>query len=209
MTEAVVLASGGLDSAVCLALARRNGAEVLALGLDYGQRNSIELERLVAIAEGLDCETLVVPIDMRLWIEGGLVGQGTVEASETTTNYVPARNLVFLAVAASVAEACGATRIYLGATAADGHHPDCRPAFFDSLRATLAAGLDRPPEVRTPLIGLSKTQVVQAAVRFGVPLELTWSCHLAGPAPCGGCAPCRLRAEAFDALRLDDPGIVP
>jgi 7-cyano-7-deazaguanine synthase len=210
-TEAVVLASGGLDSAVCLALAKRGGGGVLALGVDYGQRNHIELERLAAIAGRLGCETLIVPIDMGIWIQGGqgggLVGRGAVGASETTTNYVPARNLVFLSVAASVAEARGANRIYLGATAADSHHPDCTPAFFDTLRATLIAGLDRPPGLRTPLIGLSKTQVVQAAIELGVPLELTWSCHLAGPKPCGGCAPCRLRAETFAKLGLDDPGI--
>jgi len=205
---ALVLASGGLDSSVCLALARRNGTEVLALGFDYDQRNRIELERLQAIAARLGCKTLIVPLAMGLWLDSGLVGRGRVEASETITNYVPARNLIFLAIAASIAEARGATLIYLGATAADGHHPDCTPAFLDRVRTTLAAGLDKPPELRTPLIGLSKSQVVRTAIELRVPLELTWSCHLAGPLPCGGCAPCRLRAQTFADLGLDDPGSV-
>jgi 7-cyano-7-deazaguanine synthase len=203
----VVLASGGLDSSVCLALARRGGCPVLALGFDYGQRNRIELNRLVAIADRLECEVLIVPIAMHLWFQGELVGHGTPQLSETTTNYVPARNLIFLAVAASVAEARGAGLIYLGATAADRHHPDCTLAFFGAFRATLTTGLDQPPEFRTPLVGLSKAQVVRSAVEMRVPLELTWSCHLPGPEPCGGCAPCRLRRETFADLGLSDPGV--
>jgi 7-cyano-7-deazaguanine synthase len=207
---AVVLASGGLDSSVCLALAKRGGGKVLALGFDYGQRNRIELARLREVAERLACEVLIVPIDMGLWIQGGgLVGDGPAEASETISNYVPARNLVFVSVAASVAEARGAGRLYLGATASDSHHPDCTPAFFDSLRATLTAGLVQPPELLTPLIGLSKAQVVLAAIEMGVPLDLTWSCHLPGPEPCGGCAPCRLRRETFTDLGLHDSGGTP
>lgn len=206
---AVVLASGGVDSSVCLALAARRGRPVLALGFDYGQRNRIELDRLVAIAGRLACEVMIVPVAMDRWLRGGLVGQGPVHADATVTNYVPARNLLFLAVAASVAEARGADRIYLGATAADAHHPDCRPAFLDGFRATLAAGLERPPQLRTPLIGLSKAQVIRSAITLAVPLELTWSCHLPGPEPCGGCAPCRLRRDTFADLGLSDPGGAP
>ena len=201
-----MLASGGLDSSVCLALARRNGGEVLAVGVDYGQRNRIELERLSAVADRLACEVLIIPVNMRLWAQGGLMGQGQPEASESVLNYVPARNLIFVALAASVAEARGARLLYLGATASDSHHPDCTPAFFVTVRASLATGLARPPELRTPLIGLSKAQVVQAAIELEVPLELTWSCHLPGPEPCGGCAPCRLRRDTFADLRLQDPG---
>lgn len=203
----MVLASGGIDSSLCLALARRGGDPVLALGLDYGQRNRIELERLDQIAEVLGCEALVIPLDMRQWIPAaGLMGAGDAEPSETVTNYVPARNLVFLAVGASVAEARGAGRLYLGATAADWHHPDCTPAFLGAFRAALAAGLAAPPVLRTPLVGMSKAQVVLAAREMGVPLHLTWSCHLPGPKPCQGCAPCRVRAQTFADLDLPDPG---
>ncbi len=204
---AVVLASGGIDSSVCLALARRAGGTVLALGFDYGQRNRIELERMDRIAKALGCEVLVVPLNMGAWIPEGLVGCGPPPpAVQEGTNYVPARNLVFLAVGASVAEGRGARRLYLGATAADWHHPDCTPAFFSAFRATLAAGLDAPPVLRTPLVGLTKAQVVLAAIRLGVPLELTWSCHLPGPDPCGGCAPCRIRHDTFADLGVPDAG---
>lgn len=204
---AVVLASGGIDSSVCLALARRSGGPVLALGLDYGQRNRIELERLEQIARVLGCEVLVVALDMRRWSPPiGLLGTGVVEASETVTNYVPGRNLVFLAVGASVAEARGAGRLYLGATAADGHHPDCTPPFIGAFDTVLATGLAAPPVLRTPLLGMTKAQVVLAARAFGVPLQLTWSCHLPGPEPCQGCAPCRVRADTFADLGLADPG---
>ncbi len=203
---AVVLASGGIDSSVCLALARRSPGPVLALGLDYGQRNRIELARLDSVATALGCEMLVVSLDMRRWIQGGLLGCGVPEASEHDTNYVSARNLVFLAIGASVAESRGADRLYLGATAADGHHPDCTERFFGPFRAALATGLDRPPLLRTPLVGFGKAQVVRIAIALGVPLDLTWSCHLSGPVPCGGCAPCRVRRDTFADLGLRDPG---
>ena len=201
---AVVLASGGLDSSVCLALARRTGGPVLALGFDYGQRNRIELERLAQIAMTLDCEVLIVSLDMSTWALSGLIGSGIPEISDMS-NYVPARNLVFLAVGASVAEARGARRLYLGAGAADLHHPDCTPTFLDAFRVALAAGLRTPPVLRTPLIGLTKAQIVLAAIELGVPVHLTWSCHLAGPRPCGGCAPCCLRRETFADLGRPDP----
>ena len=203
--DAVVLASGGIDSAVCLALARRGGGEVLALGIDYGQRNRIELEHLPALAAALGCASLVVTVDMRPWMSVGLVGSQRPPA-DGDTNYVPARNLVFLAIAASVAEARGAARIYLGATAADRHHPDCTEAFFAPFRAALCHGLDRPPALRTPLAGFGKADVLRLAIALDVPLALTWSCHLEGPAPCGGCAPCRLRRQTFTDLALADPG---
>lgn len=203
---AVVLASGGIDSSVCLALAKRSRGPVLALGIDYGQRNRIELERLDQVAAVLACDVLVVSLDMSRWFQGMLLGRGVPETNEHGTNYVPARNLVFLAIGASVAETRGAGRLYLGATAADWHHPDCTERFFGSFRAALSVGLDRPPVLRTPLVGFSKAQVVRAALELGVPLNLTWSCHLPGPVPCGGCAPCRVRQETFAGLGLPDPG---
>jgi 7-cyano-7-deazaguanine synthase len=203
-----VLASGGIDSSVCLALARRSGTPVLALGIDYGQRNAIELERLAEIASVLRCEVIVVRLDMRAWVVGGLVGSGIPAAADGSTNYVPARNLMFLAVGASVAEARGARRLYLGASAADLHHPDCTPSFLDAFRTALATGLHAPPVLRTPLIGLTKAEIVLAARTLGVPLHLTWSCHLPGPTPCGGCAPCRVRRETFADLGRPDPALV-
>jgi 7-cyano-7-deazaguanine synthase len=184
---------------------RRSDANVLALGVDYGQRNRIELDRLDQISARMEIEALRVSIDMGKWLRGGLIGQedpGDLAAS----NYVPGRNVIFLSVAASVAEARGAGRIYVGATASDHHHPDCRPAFFAAYQEALRQGQDAAPEVRAPLVGLSKAQVVRAALSLGVPLELTWSCHLPGPEPCMGCGPCRLRRETFAEIGMDDPG---
>jgi 7-cyano-7-deazaguanine synthase len=198
----VVLASGGIDSSLCIALAARSGGPVLALGIDYGQRNQIELDRLAAVAARLGVETLIVNIDMAGWLSGGLIGRDAAGPDPAATNYVPARNIILLSIAASVAEARGADRIYLGATAADWRHPDCRPTFFAAFAAALKLGQDSAPDLRTPLAGLSKTQVVRAALTFGVPLELTWSCHMAGPVPCGICAPCGIRQETFAELGL-------
>jgi 7-cyano-7-deazaguanine synthase len=173
------------------------GAIVLASG-------GIELDRLRRIAAHLAVELLLVSIDMGGWLNGGLIGGGAIEPGAATTNYVPARNIILLSIAASVAEARGADRIYLGATASDHHHPDCRPAFMAAFGTALSLGQDAPPEVRTPLIGLSKAQIVQAAIAMNVPLEFTWSCHLAGPNPCMGCAPCQLRRQTFADLGLRD-----
>jgi 7-cyano-7-deazaguanine synthase len=206
LAGAVVLASGGIDSSLCLAVARTSGGPVLALGFDYGQRNAIELERLKCIAPRLGCELLVVPLEMRRWAPPGLVGvAGT--ASASGTNYVPARNLVFLSIGASVAESRGAARLYLGATAADLHHPDCRPAFLRAFQESIGTGLHQPPALRTPLTGLNKSQIVLGALKYRVPLELTWSCHLAGPVPCSDCAACRLRRETFSDLGIADPAL--
>jgi len=206
ITSAVVLASGGLDSAVCLALARRDGGAVLALGIDYGQRNRIELDRLPQVAARLGAETLIVPLDMRAWAPAGLVDTGT-PASDASSNYVPGRNLAFLGVAASVAEARGADRVYIGATAADFHHPDCTPAFLHAFSDALAAGMKCPPALRTPLLALNKSQIVLLALETGVPMDLTWSCHGSGPLPCTVCSPCRLRRETFADLNMADPAL--
>jgi 7-cyano-7-deazaguanine synthase len=207
-TSAVVLASGGLDSAVCLALARRDGGSVLALGIDYGQRNRIELDRLARIASHLDMETMIVSLDMRAWSPPGLVDVVAREVPGLAgTNYVPGRNLAFLGIAASVAEARGADRIYLGATAADLHHPDCTPAFLHAFREALATGMNAPPALRTPLVALNKSEIVLVALEMRVPIELTWSCHGPGPVPCGDCSPCRLRRDTFADLQLDDPAL--
>jgi 7-cyano-7-deazaguanine synthase len=185
-----------------MALAERSGGPVLALGLDYGQRNRIELDRLAVIADRMSIELLLVTIDMRGWLAGGLIGRDTAGPDSNATNYVPARNIVMLALAASVAEARAADRIYLGATAADHRHPDCQPGFLSAFGTALALGQDQAPALRTPLIGLSKLQVYRAAINLGVPLELTWSCHMAGPSPCGVCTPCAIRRETLADLGM-------
>lgn len=202
----VVLLSGGLDSAVCLGLAARQGPVPVALTFDYGQRNHTELERATQIAAHYGCEQVVVPLDLSRIAPGGLASDDATLGSI----YVPARNIVFLSVALAIAEARGADRVYLGSTAADGQHPDCRLAFFQAFQAMAAVGLpDDGPRVsvRTPLLGLSKSAVIIAGIHHRVPLELTWSCFEGGSAPCLRCPTCVVRQESFADLGCPDPAL--
>jgi 7-cyano-7-deazaguanine synthase len=206
VSGAVVLLSGGLDSAVCLGLAARHGATPVALTFDYGQRNRPELERAERIATHYGCDQVVVPLDLARIAPGGLAS-----ASGTLTSiYVPARNIVFLSVALAIAEARGLDRVYLGATAADHQHPDCRPAFFDAFQVMTDAGLpsDGPRvSLRTPLLGLNKSEVIIAGIHHRVPLELTWSCFETGPTPCLACPTCVVRRDSFADIGLPDPAL--
>jgi 7-cyano-7-deazaguanine synthase len=127
--------------------------------------------------------------------------------------YVPARNLIFLSVAMGVSEARDADAVYLGVNALDySGYPDCRPEFVRSFATTAALALKRgvegrPVEIRTPLIDLTKAQIVRLGLDVGAPLELTWSCYRGGPAPCGACDACRLRAKGFAEAGVADPAL--
>jgi 7-cyano-7-deazaguanine synthase len=220
----LVLFSGGLDSTVCLALADRealtSGAgRPVAIGFDYGQRHRTELERAAEIAASLGLERIVVELDTRGWGGSALtdsridVPVGSVSAASIPVTYVPARNLIFLSVAAGVAEARGLDRIFIGVNAVDySGYPDCRPEFVDAFREAARLGLKRgvegrPVEVVTPLVDLSKADIVRLGVELGAPLGLTWSCYQGGDAPCGGCDACVLRARGFAAAGVDDPAL--
>lgn len=198
--HAVILLSGGIDSAVCLALARTRHESLTAVSIDYGQRNRSELEAAGRLARWAGARHLAVPLDFGAW-SGGAGAKGG--------PYVPGRNLVFLALCVSVAEAAGARSIYIGATGSDRHFPDARPEFLAAFRqasemATKAGAEGAAIDIKAPLLPLSKDQVIAAAVRLGVPLELTRSCYEA-EAPCGQCGACRTRAEGFARARLTDP----
>jgi 7-cyano-7-deazaguanine synthase len=200
--RAVILLSGGIDSAVCLTLARRRCDNLIALTVDHGQRNRQELSAARQLADWSGASHLEVPLDFRAW-------NGVARAD--AGSYVPARNLVFLSIGVSVAEAADATAVYFGASASDRHFPDACADFVAAFRATasLATKAGRQGasiEVRAPLLPLSKVQVISAAVRLGVPLELTRSCY-AENAPCQVCGACRLRAEAFSKAGHTDPAL--
>ena len=222
MTGAVVVLSGGLDSTVCMAVARAGGAHLLALTFDYGQRHRTELDAAAAVAGHYGAEHLVVPIDLRGWggsaltdesIEVPAAAAAAGSASGIPATYVPARNLIFLAVAMGVAEARGADAVYLGVNALDySGYPDCRPEFVESFRATAALALKRgvegrPVDVLVPLIRLTKAEIVRLGAGLGAPLHLTWSCYRGGAAPCGDCDSCALRAKGFAEAGLADPAI--
>jgi 7-cyano-7-deazaguanine synthase len=215
--RAVVVLSGGLDSTVCLALAARDGGELVALTFDYGQRHRVEIDRARAVADRCGADWLCVELDASRWGGSALTDSSIavpvdgVQADEIPATYVPARNLIFLAVAMGVAEARDADAVYLGVNALDySGYPDCRPEFIDSFRRTAALALKRgvegrPVDIRTPLIDLTKAGIVRLGIEVGAPVELTWSCYFGGPEPCGVCDACRLRAKGFAEAGVDDP----
>jgi 7-cyano-7-deazaguanine synthase len=219
--KALVILSGGLDSTVCTALAVRDHGEVLALTFDYGQRHRLELERAAAVCARYQVEQLVVTLDASRWGGSALTdpaidvpdAQPGPPPTEIPATYVPARNLVFLAVAMGVAEARRADVVYLGVNALDySGYPDCRPEFVRSFEATAALALKRgiegdPVEVRTPLVDLTKADIVRLGLALDAPLRLTWSCYRGGPRPCGRCDACALRAKGFAEAGVPDPAL--
>jgi 7-cyano-7-deazaguanine synthase len=202
-----------------MAVARRDGAGALvAVTFDYGQRHRIELERAAAVAGAFGAEHLVTSIDMGGW-GGSALTDDSIDVpaagagSGIPVTYVPARNLIFLSLAAGIAEAKGVGPVYLGVNALDySGYPDCRPEFIESFRATAALALKRgvegdPIEIRTPLIDATKAGIVRLGLELGAPLHLTWSCYRGGPAPCGNCDACTLRAKGFAEAGVTDPAL--
>ena len=224
--RAVVLLSGGLDSATCLAVARQEGFAVHALTVAYGQRHARELEAARRVAEHLGVqEHVVARVDASVFRGSALVGDAPVPrdrdlaAPETSIppTYVPARNTVFLSLALAWAETLETGVLFLGVNAVDySGYPDCRPdyvAAFERMAnlATRAAVEGRCPVfVRAPLQHLTKAEIIQKGLALGVNYGLTWSCYDPTPEgkPCGGCDSCRLRAEGFRAAGVPDPLLV-
>jgi 7-cyano-7-deazaguanine synthase len=216
----LVVLSGGLDSTVCMALAAREGP-VVAVTFDYGQRHRVELDRAAAVAARYRAEQLVVRLDASQWGGSALTdpsidvpdSQGDTQSSRIPVTYVPARNLIFLSVAAGVAEVREADAIYIGVNALDySGYPDCRPEFIESFAATAALALKRgvegrPLELRTPLIDLTKAQIVKLGLSVGAPIELSWSCYRGDERPCGRCDACGLRAKGFAEAGVADPAL--
>lgn len=219
--RALVLLSGGLDSTVCLAIAVRDAPGVTAVTVDYGQRHRVELESATRVATALSAEQLVVDLDLSAWGGSALTDDAIAVPDHTVgpsgaapaipTTYVPARNLIFCALACGIAESRGCDSIYLGVNALDySGYPDCRPEFVAAFQQAAALGLKRgveghPLEFRTPLIRLTKAEIVSLGVELGAPLELTWSCYRGGAQPCGSCDSCVLRAKGFSEAGVADP----
>jgi 7-cyano-7-deazaguanine synthase len=224
--KAVCLLSGGLDSATCLAHARRAGFECYALSFDYGQRHRVELEAARRVAAALGAtDHRVAKIDLRIFGHSALtdeidVPKGRDEAAmngEIPVTYVPARNTIFLSFALAWAEVLEANDIYIGVNALDySGYPDCRPAFIRAFEhmsnvATKAGVEGRTrTQIRTPLIELSKAEIVLLALELNVPLQLTHSCYDpdASGRPCGACDSCVLRSKGFREAGVSDPACV-
>ncbi|MGH9661731.1 MAG: 7-cyano-7-deazaguanine synthase QueC [Bryobacteraceae bacterium] len=218
--KAVCLVSGGLDSATCLALARRDGFECYALSFDYGQRHRVELESAARVAAALGArEHRVVRVDLGVFGASALTADIEVPknrpmTAEIPVTYVPARNTVFLSLALAWAETLEASDIFIGVNALDySGYPDCRPEYLEAYErmAGLAtrAGVEGRTRVRihAPLIRMTKAEIVRLGAELDVDFGLTHSCYdpdEAGRA-CGGCDSCVLRRRGFEAAGLRDP----
>lgn len=218
--DAVVLLSGGLDSSTALAWAvSKMGWNCATLAFDYGQRHRIELQasERVAVSMGIR-EHRVLRVDLAAIGGSALTGDTAVpkdqqDAGSIPVTYVPARNLIFLSMAAAFAEARGASRLVIGANIVDySGYPDCRPEFFASFAETLKLGTRAGVEgqdmhIETPLIHLKKSAIISLGLELGLDYALTHSCYDPSPDghPCGHCDSCLYRRQGFTELGLVDP----
>jgi len=219
MTEAqkaVVLVSGGLDSATVLAMARSQGYDCHALAVDYGQRHRSELDAAARVAAANGSELKILPLDLRAIGGSALTDDIDVPEEEPEgipVTYVPARNTIMLSLALAWAEVLGSNDIFIGVNAVDySGYPDCRPEFIAAyqLLARLAtkAGVEGGEiTIHTPLIDLTKAEIIRQGVKLGVDYSMTVSCYQAdreGRA-CGVCESCRIRKEGFKTAGIPDP----
>lgn len=214
---AVVLLSGGLDSMVSAAIAREQGFRLFALTIDYGQRHRIEIESARRVAAHLGCERHeILPLDLRAFGGSALTDEIDVPKSgvgdDIPVTYVPARNLVFLALTVAWAEAVGASDLFIGVNALDySGYPDCRPEFIASFAETARLGTKAGAEgtpftIHAPLQHLTKADIAREALRLHLDTAMSWSCYdpTAHGTACGACDSCRLRQKGFEEAGLED-----
>jgi 7-cyano-7-deazaguanine synthase len=213
----ICLVSGGMDSCVTAAIANEENDGVAFLHVSYGQRTEARERR--AIEELADYfqarQRLAVSIEHLSKIGGSsltdkaiLVSEANLSSREIPTSYVPFRNSHLLAIATSWAEVIGASSIYIGAVAEDSSgYPDCRPEFYQAFQAVIDAGTKPDTQIRivTPVIHLTKAEIVKRGLQLAAPLELTWSCYQSDERACGRCDSCALRLQAFSEAGVTDP----
>ncbi len=219
--KAVILLSGGLDSATCMAVAKENGYELYPISFNYHQRHSIELESAKKIAKYFGAKKhLIIDTNMEA-IGGSALTDASIAVPDRTdehlekevpVTYVPARNLIFLSYALGYAEVIGADHVYIGVNAVDySGYPDCRPEFISKFQnladySTKASTEDkRHIKIETPLQVLSKKEIILLGNKLGVPFQLTHSCYRGGEKACGHCDSCKLRLKGFKEAGLKDP----
>ena len=224
MTDApaIVLFSGGLDSTTCLAIAASEGFTPIALSFRYGQRHTVELDCAARIAAAAGVEHIISDIDLAAFggsalIDASLEVPKYSELAEpgagVPITYVPARNTIFLSIAMAVAEVRGSDDVYIGVNAVDySGYPDCRPAFIDAFAAMAALATRRgvegaPLRIHTPLIDLTKAEIIGRGLALGVDYSLTSTCYDPGVdgGACGSCEACLLRARGFTDAGVADP----
>ena len=214
---AIILVSGGMDSCVTAAIARDENSALALLHISYGQRTEgRERKAFNDIADfyGVD-KRLDVSIEYLAKIGGSSLTDKKIEVSgaqleskEIPTSYVPFRNANMLSIAVSWGEVLGANKIYVGAVAEDSSgYPDCRPEFYEAFQQTADTGTkpDTHIEIRTPIIHLTKAEIVKTGVGLGAPLHLTWSCYRSEDSACGTCDSCALRLRGFEQAGVIDP----
>ena len=215
-TKAVILVSGGLDSATVLAMAKAQGFDCHALSVDYGQRHRSELKAAARVANANGVQLKILPLDLRAI--GGSALTDDIDVPETESpgipvTYVPARNTIMLSLALAWAEVLGSDDIFIGVNAVDySGYPDCRPEFIAAYQqmarlATRAGVEGGKATIHTPLIGLTKAEIIHRGVELGVDYSLTVSCYQADSAgrACGVCDSCRIRKEGFRSAFIPDP----
>ncbi|MFA6358724.1 MAG: 7-cyano-7-deazaguanine synthase QueC [Candidatus Omnitrophota bacterium] len=209
--QAVVLLSGGLDSATVLYLAKAKGYRCHCLIFDYGQLHKKEITQAVKIARAGKCTYKILKIDFP-WKGSALLDRKIkiVEdvSSGVPATYVPSRNIIFLSFALSFAEVIRAQAIFIGAHAQDySGYPDCRPVFFKAFIKMAEAGTlyGKKIKIIVPLLNKSKAQIISLGTKLGVPFNLTWSCYRGKDYPCGKCDSCHYRLKGFKEAGLVDP----
>jgi len=216
MKKAIVLLSGGIDSAVTLYMAREK-YDSQALIFNYGQKASKEIRCAGKIAESAGCGYKELNISFP-WKGSALLEEesSVPEYQESPggtipSTYVPGRNIIFLSYGVSFAEAIGADAVFIGAHQLDySNYPDCRSEFFDSFREMVSRGTKRgsendPVEIVTPIIDKTKSEIIKIGSELGVPFEYTWSCYNGAEKPCGVCESCMFRAKGFAKAGIKDP----
>ncbi|UCH46813.1 MAG: 7-cyano-7-deazaguanine synthase QueC [Betaproteobacteria bacterium] len=220
MKAAVVLVSGGIDSATTLALARQSGFDCYALSVDYGQRHRVELEAAARVASMLGArEQKIIKLDLTAFGGSALTDENiavpTSPSSGIPSTYVPARNTILLSLALAWAEVLGSSDIFIGANAVDySGYPDCRPEYLQAYEAmanlaTKAAVAGVRLQIHAPLVDLSKAQIIKRGVDAGVDLSQTLSCYQPsrGGQACGQCDSCRIRRKGFEDAGIADPTV--
>lgn len=210
MPKAIVLLSGGLDSTTTLAKAIDDGCEVTAISFRYGQRHTKELISAENVCKHYNVDHVIIDLNLSSFrsaltrddIDVPLDREGELDQKIPIT-YVPARNIIFLSIAAGLCESIDADRIYIGANAVDySGYPDCRPEFFEAYenminKGTKAGVEGHPIKILTPILHATKADIVTLGKKLGAPLELSWSCYNGGEKACGHCDSCRLRLKGF------------
>lgn len=218
MKKAVVLLSGGLDSSTAVYLAKREGFEVYAISFDYGQRHDKELNCAKNVAEKAGVkEHVIVTTNMNVWGGSALtdknieVPEGKEDSKDIPVTYVPARNMIFLAYAASYAEAIGAQDIFIGVSEVDySGYVDCREEFINAMENAINHGTvcaveqGRKIKIHAPFLNMTKAEEIKLGMELGVDYSLTWSCYKGEALACGTCDSCMLRLKAFEEAGYKD-----